>query len=111
MHVKLNDEVIVISGKDLGKTGRVIKCLPKEHRVTVENINIAKRHMKARRADTQSQIVDKVMPIDVSNVMLICPKCKKPARTAHKVERVQNDEGKLVRQMIRVCKKCGADID
>ena len=111
MHVKSKDTVIVISGKDKGKKGRVSAAFPKLNRVTVENVNVVTKHQKARQAGMPGGIIHKEMPIDASNVMLICPKCGKPARVAHRIDKVQDDEGKMNRRMIRVCKKCGAEID
>ena len=111
MNVKKNDTVVVISGKDKGKEGTVIACFPKTNRVTVQNINMVVRHTKANAMGQQGGKIKKEMPIDVSNVMVKCPKCGKPTRVAHKVTSVANAEGKQVRKMIRVCKKCSADID
>jgi len=111
MHVKKNDNVIVISGKDKGQKGKIIAAFPKLNRVTVEGINMATKHQKARNQAQPGGIIHKAMPIDASNVMLVCPKCGKAVRVNHKVERTQDDNGKMHRNMIRVCKKCGADID
>ena len=69
------------------------------------------KHQKARNAMTPGGIIHKEMPIDASNVMLVCPKCGKATRVNHKVSVKTTDAGKQKRQMIRVCKKCGADID
>ena len=71
MHVKKDDKVIVISGKDKGKSGTVLKSLPKENRVVVSGVNILKVHQKPKRAGEKGQIIDKVMPINVSNVRRI----------------------------------------
>ncbi len=106
MHVKTNDTVVVISGADKGTKGKVIAAFPKTGRVSVEGVNVAKKHMKPRNQMQPGGIVDKVMPIDASNVMIVCPKCGKATRVAHKVNVV---DGK--RKMIRVCKKCSAEID
>ena len=111
MHVKSKDTVIVISGKDKGKKGKVSASFPKLNRVTVEGVNVVTKHQKARNQMQPGGIIHKEMPIDASNVMLICPKCNKPARVSHKVDRVQGEDGKMHRSMIRVCKKCGAEID
>ena len=111
MHVKTKDTVIVISGKDKGKKGKISAAFPKLNRVTVEGVNVVTKHQKARNAMTPGGIIHKDMPIDASNVMLVCPKCGKATRVAHKVTTVETDAGKEKRQMIRVCKKCGADID
>ena len=111
MHVKSKDTVIVITGKDKGKKGKVSAAFPKTGRVTVEGVNIVTKHQKARNAGQPGGIIHKEMPIDASNVMLVCPKCGKAVRVAHKVDKTQNDSGKTVRTMVRVCKKCGAEID
>ena len=111
MHVKNKDTVIVISGKDKGKKGRISAAFPKLGRVTVEGVNMVTKHQKARNAGQPGGIIHKEMPIDASNVMLVCPKCGKATRVSHKVESVQNDQGKMKRKMTRICKKCGAAID
>ena len=111
MHVKSNDTVIVISGKDKGKKGKITAAFPKLNRVTVEGVNMVTKHQKARNQMQPGGIIHKEMPVDASNVMLVCPKCGKATRVSHKVTREQNDNGKMQRKMIRVCKKCGAEID
>jgi large subunit ribosomal protein L24 len=111
MHVKSKDTVIVISGKDKGKKGKITAAFPKLNRVTVEGVNMVTKHQKARNQMQPGGIIHKEMPVDASNVMLVCPKCGKATRVSHKVTREQNDNGKMQRKMIRVCKKCGAEID
>ena len=111
MHVKSNDQVVVISGKDKGKKGKITAAFPKTGRVTVEGVNLVTKHQKARNAMQPGGIIKKELPIDASNVMLICPKCGKATRVAHKVTTVTLENGKQDRKMIRVCKKCNADID
>ncbi|MBE5769668.1 MAG: 50S ribosomal protein L24 [Clostridiales bacterium] len=111
MHVKSNDQVVVISGKDKGKKGKITAAFPKAGRVTVEGVNVVTKHQKARNAMQPGGIIKKELPIDASNVMLVCPKCGKPARVAHKVTTVTTDAGKQTRKMVRVCKKCNAEID
>ena len=111
MHVKSNDQVVVISGKDKGKKGKITAAFPKTGRVAVEGVNVVTKHQKARNAMQPGGIVHKELPIDASNVMLVCPKCGKATRVAHKVTTVTNDAGKQQRKMIRVCKKCNAEID
>ena len=113
MHVKKDDTVVVISGKDKGKQGKISAAFPKTGRVTVEGVNMVTKHQKARNAMQPGGIVKKETPIDASNVMLVCPKCGKATRVAHKVTTVTNEAGKTVRKMIRVCKneKCQAEID
>ena len=101
MNVKLNDNVLVIAGKDKGKQGKVLATSPKANPVTVEGVRIQKKHEKARKANETSKIVEVPGPIDVSNVMLVCPTCGKATRVKHAVV-----DGKKV----RVC-KCGAVLD
>jgi len=111
MHVKSNDQVVVISGKDKGKKGKITAAFPKTGRVVVEGVNIVKKHQKARNQMQPGGIIHKEMAIDASNVMLICSKCGKATRVAHKVTTVAGENGKQQRKMIRVCKKCNAEID
>ncbi len=102
MNVKLNDNVLVITGKYAGKQGKVISTSPKNNTVTVEGVNIHKKSKKARKANEVSEIVEIPAPIDVSNVMVVCGSCDKPVRVKHLVT-----DGKKV----RVCPKCGAVLD
>lgn len=102
MNVKLNDNVVVITGKDAGKQGRVIATSPKNGTVTVEGVNLHSKAKKARKANEVSQIVKVEGPIDVSNVMVVCGSCAKGVRVKHSVV-----DGKKV----RVCAKCGAVLD
>ena len=111
MHVKSNDTVIVITGKDKGKKGKISAAFPKQNRVTVEGVNMVTKHQKARNQMQPGGIIHKEMPIDASNVMLVCPKCGKAVRVSHKVNHETDDKGKNRRVMVRVCKKCGAEID
>ena len=102
MNVKLNDNVLVITGKYAGKQGKIIATSPKHGTVTVEGVNVHKKAKKARKANEVSKIVDIEGPIDVSNVMLVCPSCAKAVRVKC------NIEGKIKH---RVCAKCGAVVD
>lgn len=104
MSVKVNDTVIVITGgiKSKGKTGTVLATNQKAHTVTVKGVNMVKKHEKARKAQQQSQIVEVEAPIDVSNVMVVCPACNKPTRVKHAIV-----DGKK----IRVCAKCASSLD
>ncbi len=101
MNIKTNDTVVVLSGKDKGKQGKVLSADPEGRKVIVEGVNVAKRHQKARRQEEQSGIIKKETPIYVSKVMLVCPKCGKPTRVAHKMDGDKK---------VRACKKCGAAI-
>lgn len=111
MHVRSKDQVVVISGKDKGKKGKIITALPKANRVVVEGVNMVVKHQKARNAMQPGGIIHKEAPLDASNVMLLCPKCGKATRVAHKVNQVERENGTKVRAMVRMCKKCGAEID
>ena len=99
MNIKKNDKVVVLSGKDKGKEGKVLTAMPAEKKVVVEGINVATCHVKPRKQGEEGGIVRREIPMYASKVMLVCPKCGKPTRVASKVE-----DGKKV----RVCKKCGA---
>ena len=111
MHVRSKDQVVVISGKDKGKKGKITAAFPKTGKVVVEGVNMVTKHQKARNAMQPGGIVHKEAPIDASNVMLVCPKCGKAARVSHKVTLVETENGGKKRKMIRVCKKCQAEID
>lgn len=101
MNVKTGDNVVVITGKDAGKQGKVLASFPKKGRIIVEGVNIISRHTKPRSAKETGGIIKKEGTIDVSNVMMVCPECGKPTRVKHAMV-----EGKNV----RVC-KCGAVLD
>ncbi|MGN0820049.1 MAG: 50S ribosomal protein L24 [Christensenellaceae bacterium] len=102
MKVKKNDTVLVLTGKDNGKTGKVLSAFPAENRIKVDGVNVQKRSKKARSQKETSGIVEQVGKIDASNVLVICPSCGKATRVAHKIEGDKK---------IRVCKKCGASLD
>ncbi|MBP3630862.1 MAG: 50S ribosomal protein L24 [Clostridia bacterium] len=101
LNVKTGDNVVVITGKDAGKQGRVLACYPDKNRIVVEGVNIISRHTKARSAQEAGGIIKREGTIDVSNVMLVCPTCGKPTRVKH-----SEVDGKHT----RVC-KCGAVLD
>jgi large subunit ribosomal protein L24 len=99
MHVKKNDTVVVISGKDKGKKGKVLVAMPAEGKVLVEGVNMVTRHIKPRKASEQGGRVQQEGPIYASKVMLHCAKCNTATRIAYKF--LDNGE------KVRVCKKCG----
>ena len=101
MNIRKNDKVVVLSGRDKGKQGEVLRAMPKEGKVVVEKINVVSRHTKPRKQGDQGGILKKEAPIYACKVQKVCPKCNKPTRIGHKVE-----GGKKV----RICKKCGAEI-
>ena len=98
-HVRKNDMVMVITGKEAGKTGKVIQVIPNKGKVIVDGVNIVKRHTKPTQKNPQGGIMDKPAAIDLSNVMLYCEKCKKVTR----IQKVKQQDGKTARQ----CKHCG----
>ena len=118
MKVKKGDVVHILRGKDAGKEGRVLEALPKQGRVVVENINVLKRHRRPRPIQnatgfggggmTPGGIVELAAPLPVSNVMVICPTCKKPTRVGTHLRTVKD---KTIR--VRVCRNadCGQEID
>lgn len=101
--IKKNDKVVVITGKDRGKEGRVLSTIPKKNRILVESINMIKRHMKPSKQYQQGGIIEKEGPLHYSNVMLVCPRCQKPTRIGNQIL----DDGRK----IRLCKKCREVID
>ncbi len=103
MHIKRDEQVIVISGEYRGKRGRVLKVFQDRNRVVVEGVNFIHRHMRPSQKMQQGGIVKKEAPIHVSNVMVVCPKCDTPTRAAYKV---LGDEGKSSRRKAKVCKHC-----
>ena len=102
MHIKTNDTVIVLSGRDKGKQGKVMSVDPKAGKAIVEGISVAKRHMKPRKQGDPGGIITMETPIYASKLMRVCPKCDKPTKPAH----IFSDDGAKV----RVCKKCGTEI-
>ncbi len=98
MHIKSGDKVIVISGKDKGKEGKVLSVFPETGKAIVEGVAIATKHQKPRRAGEPGGIIKQESAIDASNLMNICSKCGKPARIGRKV--LENGD------KIRYCKKC-----
>ncbi len=101
--LKKNDLVMVISGKERGKSGRILKVFPRKNRVLIEKVNFIKRHTRASGQTRQGGIVEREAPIHVSNVMVICEKCNLPIRVGKRTL----DDGKKV----RTCKKCGEVLD
>ncbi|NPV54056.1 MAG: 50S ribosomal protein L24 [Firmicutes bacterium] len=102
LKVKKGDTVLILSGKDKGKKGKVLRVFPKDGKVSVEGINILKRHTKPTRTMPQGGVIEKPGPMPVGKVMVVCSKCNKPTR----VGQVLAEDG----DYIRVCKRCGAEI-
>ena len=102
MNIKTGDNVLVISGKEKGKTGKVSAVYPKENKVLVDNINIVTKHRKPRSQQDKGGIVKKSAPFDASNVMVVCPVCGKATRVSH---------SEVGGKKVRTCKKCNASLD
>ncbi len=99
LKIKKNDTVVVLSGKDKGKQGKVLGTIPSEAKVVVEGVNMVTCHVKPRRQGEEGGIVKREAALYASKVQVVCPKCSKATRVAYKIE-----DGKK----IRICKKCGA---
>jgi large subunit ribosomal protein L24 len=100
MKLRKGDRVVVLTGKDLGKEGEITRVIPERGLVIVDGINVSKRHQRATKATSQGGIIDKDMPIEVSNLAILCPSCGK-SRIGYKVEGGTKT---------RVCKKCGKEV-
>ena len=116
--IKKGDLVQILSGKDRGKQGKVLEARPRDGRVVIENLNIVKRHTKPRAIRDSSRmggptmepggVIDKPAPIDVSNVMIVCPACDRPTRIGISIKEIKGEKVK-----VRVCRRadCGQEID
>ena len=102
LHVRKDDTVVVISGKDKGKQGKVLRALPKAGKIVVENVNVVARHTKPKGQGDPGGIIRSEAPIYASKVMLVCDKCSKATRVSYKIL----PDGKKV----RVCQKCAAEL-
>jgi large subunit ribosomal protein L24 len=102
LKIKKGDRVRVLTGKDRGKTGEVMRAIPEDGKVIVDGVNVAKKHQRATRATMQGGIIDKDMPIPVANVAIVCPSCGKPTRVGFKVDAAGTK--------VRVCKKCAGEM-
>ena len=117
VHVKKNDQVVVISGPAdgdkaiKGKQGKILTVIPKTNKVIVEGVAYVTKHQKPRRQGQPGGIYQKERAIDASNVMLVCPKCGQATRVAHRIGEKELPDGGKKKTSIRVCKRCKADID
>jgi large subunit ribosomal protein L24 len=113
VHVKKNDQVVVISGPNAikGKQGKVLNVYPKTGKVVVEGVAYVSKHMKSRRQNMPGGIIQKERALDASNVMLVCPKCGKATRVGHKIVEAENAKGVKETKNVRVCKRCDAVIE
>ena len=101
--IKKNDTVMLISGDEKGKSGRVLSVLPSKDRILIESLNMIKRHMKPSKKYSQGGIIEREAPVHLSKVMLVCPKCSKPTRIGN----TMLENGKKIRS----CKKCGEVVE
>jgi large subunit ribosomal protein L24 len=101
MKIKKNDNVMIITGKDKGKTGSVLRAMPKTNSVIVSGLNLIKKHQRARKGGEKGQIIDKAMPIDVSNVMILDGSTKKPVRVGKKL---------VGERFVRISRKSGKEL-
>ena len=110
LNVKKGDTVVVISGKDKGKQGKILVSYPDKDRVVVQNANMITKHVKPRRQGEPGGRIEKEGAIHVSNVKLVCPKCGKATRVGHEIKEV-TISGVKKNKSVRICKECGAQID
>ena len=103
MKIKKGDNILVVNGKDRGKKGKVTQTLISDKRVVVDGVNKTIKHVKPRREGEKGQRVEFFAPLNISNVMLVCPKCNKPARIGYKMVKGKEKQ--------RICKKCSEVVD
>lgn len=101
--IKRDDTVMVISGKDKGKRSKVLRVIPKDNKVIVDNVNVVKKHQRPTQKMREGGIIEQPSPIDISNVMLVCPNCNQKTRVGFKFL----EDGSKV----RYCKKCGEIVE
>lgn len=102
MKIKKSDTILVLSGKDRNKTGKVIRVIPSENKIVVDGINIVKKHVKPSKANPQGGIINITKPITTAKAMVVCPHCSKATRVGYQI----TEKGKL-----RICKQCEAAVD
>ena len=111
MKIKKGDKVKIMAGKDKGKTGKVLQVFPSRNRASVEGRNLLIKHMRPRRQGEQGQRIEFPAPLNLSNMMLVCPKCNKPTRIGYKIVEIKHEGKKAKKRKDRVCKKCKQVID
>ena len=110
MKIKKGDKIKILAGKDRGKTGKVLQVFSSAGKVSVEGLNLLIKHMRPRRQGEKGQRIEFPAPLDLSNVILLCPKCDRPTRVSYKyLEVIKNDVKQ--KKKVRVCKKCRQAID
>ena len=111
MRIKVDDTVVVLSGKDRGKRGKVTSVKLEEHKVVVDDVNVVSRHVRRSQRNMQGGRLTKTMPVPAGKVMVVCPKCDKPTRVGYRFVEATVKEGETettVTKKERYCKKCGA---
>ena len=117
MKIKKGDKVKILTGKDKGKTGKVLQVFPSRKKASVEGLNLLIKHMRPKKQGEQGQRIEFPAPMDLSNMMLVCPKCNKPTRIGYKYLEMTAASAsigvgqKKRKKKVRVCKKCGQVID
>ena len=107
MNIKKGDKVKILAGKDQGKTGKVLQVFPDRNRASVEGLNLLIKHMRPRRQGEKGQRIEFPAPLDVSNLILVCPKCGQAARIGQKIVKIEGKRDKKYRE----CKKCKQTVD
>ena len=102
LKIRKGDRVRVLTGKDRGKEGEVMRAIPKDRKVIVDGVNVAKKHQRPTRATQQGGIIDKDLPVPVENVALVCPSCGKATRVGYTFDKSG--------QKVRICRKCKGEI-
>lgn len=108
MKIKKGDKIKILSGKDKGKTGKVLQVFISRNRASVEGLNILIKHMRPRREGEKGQRIEFPAPIDLSNLALVCPKCGKTTRVSYQHKEIGSEDKK---KKVRICKKCKKQID
>lgn len=108
MKVKKGDTVLIIAGKDRGRTAKVLRSLPKEQKLLIEGINVKSKHVRPKKQGEKGQVIKVPLPMDVSNAKFLCPKCGKASRLGYKMENPSTGSGRA--RKFRICKKCKAQV-
>jgi large subunit ribosomal protein L24 len=111
MKVKKGDNVLILAGKDKGRTGKITRSFPKELKILVEGMNLKKKHIRPKKEGEKGQVIGVPAPINASNVKIICPKCGKASRVGYKIIKKMDEKAKGKRiNKKRICKKCEQEI-
>ena len=110
MNIKKGDKVKILTGKDNGKTGKVLQVFVSKNRASIEGLNLLIKHMRPRKEGEQGQRIEFPAPMEISNLMLVCPKCGKPTRVSQKQVKSKDKDKEIIKKF-RECKKCKQIID